>query len=115
MTKNSGYICGTSMGRYSNPISITEVNIRWKNENGKRVKSPKKLRCENECIGHPKQCWFPYNEMYIQKWLLTNEETTQAIKNSDIYSLSMPSKILCPHCAKKMKRETKKEDEDEIK
>lgn len=70
----SGHICGASRGRYSKPIPIEDIGIKWISESGGMVKPPKKLRCESGDFLHPRKRWYPYKEMYAQKWTLTKKE-----------------------------------------
>lgn len=99
--KPFGAICGTSRGRYSKPIKLSEAKLRWVSmENYRKLKTPTKARCESyQHIG--KQLWFPYKEMYVQFWKLTPGELAAALIECDVFSLEMPPRIVCPDCIKK--------------
>jgi len=103
-------ICGASRGRYSKPIPIEQVKINWVSETERSVNPPLKLkcqssdllRCQSGSFWHPRKRWYPYNEMYVQKWVLTKKELREATRDFDMFSLEMPLKIICPYCAEKI-------------
>ena len=100
------HIC-KAKGRYGKPIPIKDVKIRWISElTGKEVKPPKIYSCE-----HPKHYFwsgrrkrFPLEEMYVQKWELTEKEFEEAVEKADYIALEMIGhiRIICPNCAKKI-------------
>ncbi|MCM8808250.1 MAG: hypothetical protein NC926_09995 [Candidatus Omnitrophica bacterium] len=93
-------ICGARRGRYSKPIPLRSLKFKRK--------LPKKIRCHNaDYILHPKQKWFPSNEMFLQKWILTKKELKEAIEEYDFFSLEMPNKIICKFCAEEVRKKNK--------
>lgn len=100
------HIC-KAKGRYSKSIPIKDIKIRWiSEETGKEIKPPKIYSCE-----HPKHyLWsgrkkrFSLEEMYVQKWELTEEEFKEATERADYVTLEMIGhiRIICSNCAKKI-------------
>ena len=103
-----GHICGASRGRYSDPVPINDMAIKWKSETDRIVKPPCKIRCESGDFLHPRKRWFPYEKMYVQKWVVTKKELREAIRCYDMFSLEMPLKIICPWCYEKLKKGDRK-------
>lgn len=104
MSEQKMIICGASKGRYSKPIPITKIAIKWVNQQGKIIAKPKELGCDNaDNPLHAEQKWFPYKKMYVQKWILIKKERAKAIKEFDMISLDMPVKIICPDCWRKIR------------
>ena len=115
---NEVIICIASRGRYSEPIAYTKKPLNWVNEDlnfPEPIKPPLKFCCEDsrhfdnlqiaknkgETKLHGNTESFPLNEMFIQRWVLTEKETQEAIRDYDMFSLEMQPKIICKFCAKK--------------
>lgn len=88
------FICSPRHGRWSKPKPVTET------KEYKEGKLPKKLRCDNDHILHPRRLWYPTEKCYYVTWELTEEEFEEALEEGDLFSLDMPAMILCPDCAK---------------
>ena len=101
-------ICGTSRGRYTKPIPMTEVKVNWVDEENNFIEPPQKHSCEHDNhwqwgkgTRNGQKLNFPINEMFYQKWDLTKKELREAIDAYDMFSLDMPAKIICKECADK--------------
>ena len=88
------FICGPRRGRWSKPKPVTEL------KEYKEGKLPKKLRCDNDHILHPRRLWYPIEQCFYVTWELTEEEFDEALEEGDLFSLDVPPMILCPDCAK---------------
>jgi hypothetical protein len=101
----SGAVCGPSRGHYGRPWRIDGPQgiKRWMNDEERAVRAPKRVRCDG-----PKhwgrRCWYPREECYVQKWVMNKQAFKQAVRAYDIFSLTMPSRVLCPACAKEAPR-----------
>ena len=89
-----GFICGPRRGRWSKPKPVTET------KEYKEGKLPKKLRCDNDHILHPRRLWYPTEKCFYVTWELTKEEFDETLEEGDLFSLDMPVMILCPDCVK---------------
>ena len=101
-------ICATR-GKYSKPIPLLEAGIRWIDDNDEPTTPPNKAACR-----HPKHWeWgtgtrngqklnYPLSELFYQKWHLTKKEMSAAIKEYDMASLDVPSRIICKNCLEKL-------------
>ena len=98
------HICGASRGRYSKPVPLKDMPIKWTSESGRILNPPKTVRCEGCHILHPRRRWFPREEMYVQKWVLTKKELREATRDFDMFSLEMPLKIICPWCKERIEK-----------
>jgi len=94
-----GFICGPRRGRWSKPKPIKG------SKEYKEGKLPKKLRCDNDHILHGRRLWYPTEDCFYVTWELTEEEFDKALEEGDLFSLDMPSMILCPDCAKYFEQE----------
>lgn len=106
---SNGSICGASRGRYGNPVPVPDVNVKWLDDNEEPTTVPEKYACE-----HPKhwnwgkgtrngqKLYYPINEMFFQKWELTDKELDEAVEDFDMFSLEMPSRIICENCKNKL-------------
>jgi len=96
------HICGASKGKYGKPILLKDSGITKFTDPDtlKEYKIPQKLRCESS-KHEGRKVWFLWQEMYIQKWELTEEELERAEEEYDIFSLDMPPLILCSGCMKR--------------
>jgi hypothetical protein len=98
-------ICGVSRGRYTIPEPIVRSK-EWEDEGVDPVQRPVKFPC-----GHPEhwewgkgtrngqKLYYPTEEMFFQKWHLTDEEMNEAIEQYDVFSLEMRGRIICKNCA----------------
>lgn len=56
-------------------------------------------------ILHGRRLWYPTEDCFYVTWELTEEEFDEALEEGDLFSLDMPSMILCPDCAKYFEQE----------
>jgi len=100
-------ICGVSRGRYTAPIPISEAKINWTDEDdNESLEPPKKYPCEHEKHWHwgrgtrnGQKLYYPTEEMFYQKWHLTDKEIEEAVEQYDMFSLEMTGRIICRECA----------------
>lgn len=108
MKKVVVHICRPRRGRYSLPIPIRQVKIKWVNDEEKEVKAPKILKCELNDLFHPKKRRYEYSKMFYLRWILTKRELKEAVDEFDIFSIDVPALIICPRCAYQIFDETEK-------
>ncbi len=106
-------ICGPSRGRYGYPWRIDGSRgiKNWRSESGRKLPRPFLVRCgdpEHERIVKGTRRNFARAYCYVQRWIMTRRELREAGKALDIFSLEMPSRFLCPDCAR---RERKRSNE----
>ena len=107
-----GAICRVSRGRYIQPLAVEQVKMKWTDEEDEPIPLPKKYPCEHEDhwkygkgTRNRQKLYYPTEEMFWQKWHLTDEEMQNAIEQYDMFSLEMTGRIICKECAE---REMKK-------
>lgn len=100
-------ICKANRGRYGVPIPIKQININWMDEDGNKISAPKEKDCEHPhhwMLGkgrrNGQKLKYPLEEMYVQKWELSEKEFKEAIDQFDMFSLDMPIRIICGNCKK---------------
>ena len=110
--KIMGAICGVSRGGYIQPIAVEQAEINWTDEEDEPIPMPKKLPCQHDDhwrfgkgTRNGQKLYYPTEEMFWQKWHLTDKELKEAIRQHDIFSLEMTGRIICKECAE---REAKK-------
>ena len=101
-------ICGVSRGGYIKPVPMTEMNFQWEDEDGNPIDTPLKYACEHDNhwnwgkgTRNGQKLYYPLEEMFYQKWKLTDKEMKEAIEEYDIFSLEMRGRIICKNRAKK--------------
>lgn len=100
-------ICGASRGNYGKPILISESGIRkCIDDEYNEYPFPEKMACDHpdhwklgSGTRNGQKLYYPVNEMFIQKWEMTEEEMEQAVEAYDMFSLEMKPRILCKNCA----------------
>lgn len=91
------HIYRATRGRYLKPVPVSPTQ-EFMDDDYNVVKQPKKCHCEYS--GHTsRKLWYPTSEMFFQQWRLTKKELNQAIKDYDMASLEMRSRIICHDCA----------------
>ena len=103
-------ICGRSRGRYGSPVRLSDTTLRFVDDEGVTVSPPSKAAC-----GHPKhwqwgpgtrngqRLYYPLNSLRVQKWEMTERELSEAVDEFDMFSLEMPTRLICLNCAAKEK------------
>ena len=86
MTEARIIVCGTSRGKYGNPLTFSEAY------KGKLPKTACCDRCEKRCR---------IESLKVFRWELTPQEREEAVRDFDMFSLDMPDKILCLKCIDK--------------
>ena len=101
-------ICGVSRGRYADPILIKTKKLNWTDEEDNPIPVPEKYPCEHnrhwdlgKGTRNGQKLYYPTEEMFWQKWHLTDEEMKEAIEQYDIFSLEMTGRIICGKCAER--------------
>lgn len=95
MTPPTINVCGPSRGRWSAPIPAPEVfnprhlRRKWTCEHPEHQGPRKKIRSAR---------------MFVQRWTLSGKEYREAIRDFDLFSLTVPPRWLCPKCARKERR-----------
>jgi hypothetical protein len=102
-----GAICGATKGKYGRPVPVKESGISFIDEEyNTAVDPPLKSAC-----GHAKhwqwgngtrngqKLYYPTNEMYVQKWELTEDELNKAVNEYDMLSIEVPTILICANCA----------------
>ena len=109
---SNGAICGVSRGRYIQPVPVSNAKINWMDEEDNPISIPKKYPCTHEKhwewgkgTRNGQKLYFHTEEMFWQKWKLTDKELKEAIRQYDMFSLEMRGRIICQYCAE---REMKK-------
>lgn len=103
------HIAKATKGRYAKPIPISDIpQLQWINESEEPCEAPEKYPCD-----HPdhwlwgkgrrngQKLYYPTQEMYYQKWDLSEEDFNEALETYDILSLDMPPRIICKNCMEK--------------
>lgn len=107
----SGAICGASLGKYGKPIPFLEAGVNFVDDNYNPVltEPTEKYPCEHDKhwqwgrgTRNGQKLYFPLKEMFYQKWDLTKKELNQALDSYDMFSLGMPSRLICKECMKKL-------------
>lgn len=95
-TETIGAICGASRGRYGHPWRILGPRgvQRWVDEDEQPIKPPKTFICEADNHASRRKR-FNLADGYVQQWKMSKREVRQAVKNWDMFSLTMPSLLLC--------------------
>lgn len=94
------YVCGPRRGRYGPPAPVDEAIKEWvSGATGRRVKPPRTLPCYRCCRLGRRRFRYPREEMYVQRWELSEEELLQAMEEYDFMSLDVPPRFLCRDCA----------------
>lgn len=105
------YVCGPRRGRYGPPVPVDEAIKEWVSDaTGRRVKPPRTLPCDRCRRLGRRRFRYPREEMYVQRWELSEEELHQAVEEYDFMSLDVPPRFLCRDCARQVgKEENRKE------
>lgn len=102
------HIYRATRGKYIKPILLSKAKLKWVDDDYNKIKIPKKQPC-----GHPKhwewgrgtrngqKLWFSTTEMFFQKYHLTKKELQEAVKQYDMASIEMQSRIICRECAER--------------
>ncbi len=88
-------VCGPRRGRWSIPVPAPEVfNPRYLR---------RKWTCEHPGHQGPKEK-IRSARMFVQKWTLSKKEYREAVREYDLFSLTVPPRWLCPNCARKERK-----------
>lgn len=102
-----GCLCGSQLGRWGELKQASKIG--WVDEWDNPTNPPKTIPC-----GHPnhwqwgrgarngQKLYYPPEQMYWQKWELTDEEFRKAVDNYDIMSLDVPPRFICEDCKNKL-------------
>jgi len=107
------YICGASRGRYGYPWRIDGSRgiRRWRDaETDKMLRRPKMVSCESSRHWDPddgRRRRYSREKCYVQRWTLTRKELRETVDAYDVFSLTMPVRLLCPDCAREERRKLK--------
>lgn len=95
-------------GCFGKPIKYKSGLVEWVGYNGKKIKEPKYWFCQHpEHKGDKK---ILLNNMYVQEWVLSQEEFEEVIEELDFGSLLVPPRLICEECYKKeVNKDIKKE------
>jgi len=103
-----GSICGVSRGRYIQPVAVNKEKINWTDEEDNPIAIPEKYPCQHDDhwkygkgTRNGQKLYSPTEEMFWQKWKLTDKELKEAMKQFDIFSLEMSGRIICKECAER--------------
>ncbi|MDP2661879.1 MAG: hypothetical protein Q8R28_14230 [Dehalococcoidia bacterium] len=101
-----GSICGPTRGHYGRPWRIDGPRgiKRWLDGNEQPLRAPRIVYCEHPqhrwwATARPNRTRFLRAAGYVQRWVLSKREIRRAVKAWDIFSLDMPSRLVCPTCA----------------
>lgn len=102
----SGAICGASRGHYGKPIDVYSSGIKWIDDDENDIEPPEKTACEHSNhwkwgngTRNGQKLYYPTQNMFVIFWELTDEELKEAIDQFDMFSLDMPTKVICENCA----------------
>ncbi|MBK8968615.1 MAG: hypothetical protein R3D58_07120 [Saprospiraceae bacterium] len=103
-----GAVCGVSRGRYIAPVPVNQAKLDWTDEDGNQIKIPKKYPCEHDShwkwgkgTRNGQKLYYPTEEMFWQKWFLTEQEFYDAVDEYDVFSLEMTGRIICRDCTER--------------
>jgi hypothetical protein len=91
------HISKSSRGCYGKPAPLKNYIENYKS---------KRIPCEHpnhwqwgKGTRNGQKLYYPADEMFIQKWEMTEQEMDAAIKAYDMFSLEMKPRIICRNCA----------------
>lgn len=100
------HILYATRGRWGKPVPVLESTIRWIGEDEQPTKPPKKARCQHpnhwqwgNGTRNGQKLIYPLEELFFQKWEMTKKELRDAIKQFDMASLDISSRVICKNCA----------------
>lgn len=101
--------CGPTRGKYSKPVPFNDSPLNFVDDDYNTMPPPLKHPCDHpehwnwgNGTRNGQKLYYPLAEMFVQKWHLTQKELKAAIAEYDMFSLEMPTRIICANCASKI-------------